>query len=256
MEGLIEKLERERRTHKGENGRVAVLAGSKDFSGAPALAAKAALRTGADLVKVLTSEQVSSTVASYSENLIVDSYAGGYFTDDNIEKALEVAKWSDIMVVGPGLFSPEKEALRKLFRESSTEFVIDADAVPAAARERLESIYTPHQGEKAALTHEFGSVERFAAETGSTVVVTGPSDSVIGAENYRCERGTPAMTVGGTGDVLTGVIAALKAQDLEDFEAAKLGTWLNGRAGELATKEKGRGLVATDVIEKIPSAMR
>ena len=256
MEELIEKLERGRRTHKGDNGRVAVLAGSKDFSGAPALTARAALRSGADLLKVLTSEEVSSAVASYSENFIVDSYSGYYLTEGNVEKALELAKWSDVMVVGPGLSSPDKDALRRLFREISTELVVDADAINAAARERTEAVYTPHQGEKAALKQEFGSVERFVDETGSTVVVTGPTDSVVGKENYRCERGTPAMTVGGTGDVLAGTIAGLRAQELEAFEASKLGTWLNGRAGELATKEKGRGLVATDIVEMIPKTMR
>lgn len=255
MEQILSKLKRESRTHKGENGRVAVLGGSKDFSGAPALAAEAALRSGADLSRVLTSEKVSSTVASFSENLIVDSYAGSYFTQENLEKALEVSEWSDAMLVGPGLSSPEKEALREFFRESSSSLVIDAEGISAAARERIGAVYTPHQGEKAALSQEYGSVERFADETDSTVVVTGPNDSVLGTENFRCERGTSAMTVGGTGDVLSGLIASLLAQGLGEFEAAKLGSWLNGRAGELATEEKGRGMVATDVIEKIPDSM-
>ncbi|MFB6144011.1 MAG: NAD(P)H-hydrate dehydratase [Candidatus Nanohaloarchaea archaeon] len=256
MEQLLEKLERGRITHKGENGRVTVLGGSKDFSGAPALAAEAALRTGADLVRVLTSEKVAPTVASYSENLIVDSYSGGYFSEENVEKAEELVEWSDVTLAGPGLSEPETGALRQLFAGSGSSFVFDSDAIPAAARAKVSGIYTPHQGETAALKQENGSVERFVDENRATVVVTGPSDAVIGEENFRCERGTPAMTVGGTGDVLSGVIASLKAQGLEGFEAAKLGVWLNGRAGELATEEKGRGLLATDVVEKLPDAMR
>lgn len=255
MEELIQKLERDRRSHKGDNGRVAVIAGSKDFSGAPALVAKAALRTGADLVKIMTSEKVSSTVASYSENFIVETYSDSYFTEPDVEKARELADWSDACVVGSGLSDPSTEALKDLFQDSSTDFVLDADAIPAGVRSPVQAVYTPHQGETMIMKQEFGSVERFADETESTVAVTGPSDSVIGEENYRCERGTAAMTVGGTGDVLAGVIGSLRSQGLNGFEAAKLGLWLNGRSGEMADEEKGNGLLATDIVECLPDAL-
>jgi|APHM01.1.fsa_nt_gi yjeF C-terminal region, hydroxyethylthiazole kinase-related len=255
MEELIQKLERDRRSHKGDNGRVAVIAGSKDFSGAPALVAKAALRTGADLVKIMTSERVSSTVASYSENFVIETYSDSYFTEQDVEKAQEIAEWSDVTVIGSGLSDPSSEALKQLFQESSADFVLDADAIPSGVRDAVQAVYTPHQGETMIMKQEFGSVERFADETGSTVAVTGPSDSVIGKENYRSERGTAAMTVGGTGDVLAGVIGSLRAQGLNGFEAAKLGLWLNGRAGEMAAEQQGHGLLATDIVECLPDAL-
>lgn len=256
MEELLEKLERDRRTRKGENGKVAIIAGSQEFAGAPALAAKAALRSGADLVRVMTSEEVASTVASYSEDLIIESYSGGFFSEEDVDAAVELVEWSDATLIGPGLSKPEDCALQQVFEQVSADLVIDADAIAAAVRANLKAVYTPHRGETLSMKDELGSVERFADETGSTVVVTGPSDSVVGAENFRCERGTPAMTVGGTGDVLAGLITGIRSQGLTGFEAAKVGVWLNGRAGELAAEEKGVGLVASDVVEKIPEALQ
>ena len=101
-------------SYKGENGKVSVIGGSVDFSGAPALSAQAALRTGSDLVKILTSESVKNVVAAYSENLIVDSYPSDYLILSGVETALEKISWSDVSVIGPGLGSPDSEAVREV----------------------------------------------------------------------------------------------------------------------------------------------
>lgn len=258
MEQLLTKLDRKPGSHKAENGCVGIIGGSVDYTGAPALAGKAALRTGCDLVEVLTSSEVSDTVASYSENLIVGSYESKYFNEGAVEAALEVSGWADAVVIGPGLGDPEASAIRSFVSETDTPLVVDADAIqPALETEITEAVFTPHQREAEDIEESYGSVQDFVSETGSIVVLKGNVDQVfVRGGKFRNTSGTPAMTVGGTGDTMTGIIASLISQGLELDEAARLGTWINGKAGGLATEEYGNGMLATDLIEKIPEAVR
>ena len=256
MVDLTEELEREAASHKGENGKVGVIAGSKDFSGAPALSAKAALRTGCDLVKILTSEQVADIVAGYSENFIVEGYSGGYFNQGAVEKALELDDWADVLVVGPGLSKPDGEALEEFMQKAESELVIDAEAVEVASESGVEGVYNPHKGELESILSVYGSERKFVEDTGSVLAVKGSIDKLYsGSGEKSLDVGTPAMTVGGTGDVLTGIIASLISQGLTRYEAAEKGLSVNGRAGEKAEKEFGNGLLATDIIEKIPDTL-
>ncbi len=253
MEELLKELERDPDSHKGENGRVGVIAGSKDYSGAPALSARAALRTGCDLVKILTSEEVSGTVASYSENFIVDSYSSGYFDRDSLFPARELAVWSDAVVVGPGFGRAHRKSVRKFVSSAEVPLVIDAEAIePALEADLGNVIFTPHRGEAEIIKERFGGFEEFATEKEVVVVVKAPTDEIYTPKPDKNETGCPEMTVGGTGDVLTGIIASLVSQGLEPGEAAKLGVWLNGKAGEVAAEDYGVGMLATDLVEMIP----
>lgn len=253
MEDLLGKLSRSPETHKGQNGRVAVIGGSKDYTGAPALVSEAALRTGADLVNVMTSEAVRDIVAGYSENLIVSEYMTGYFTHGAVESALELADWADVVAIGPGLSQPEPEAVETFVNECEVPLVIDADAIEPALDADLENaVLTPHAGEATAIDRKYSSVSSFAEKKDAVVVVKGSEDTIYTpGEVHRNVTGHPAMTVGGTGDVLTGVIASLVSQGLSREEAARLGTWINGRAGENAAEKYGNGVVATDLVEEI-----
>lgn len=252
-----EKPTRADSSHKGENGKVAVIAGSKDYSGAPALSAKAALRTGADLTKIYTSEKVSSTVASYSENFIVGSYSSDYFDDAAVEGAAELVKWSDATVLGPGMSKPHTEAIQKLVENADKSLIIDAEAIkPALKTDVSKAVFTPHKEELKHIEERYGSAASFAEETGNIVVVKSKTDKIYaGSDVVENSTGTSAMTVGGTGDVLTGIIASLISQGLSRKNAAVSGAYLNGKAGELAAGDLGNGMLATDMIEKIPDAL-
>lgn len=251
--------DRDPESHKGDNGYVGVIAGSRDYTGAPALVAEAALRAGCDLTKILTSESSRDVVASFSENLVVDSYSGDYFGGGAIDASQELGEWSDAVALGPGLGGDaEHEAVEEFVSVAEVPLVIDADAVePAVEADFTGAVFTPHRGEVEAIEQGYGSVEEFVEETGAVVVVKGPVDRVYSGGNvYENKSGTAAMTVGGTGDVLTGIIASLLSQGLGLEDAARLGAEINGEAGEIAAEEYGNGMVATDVVHKIPEVMR
>lgn len=250
----LHKLSRAVYSRKGENGKVAVIAGSKDYTGAPALSAKAALRTGSDLVKILVPEQIRGTVAGYSENFIVESYEADYFNDGALSQAFELAEWADAVVIGPGLGKPDKEAIKEFVSETRTPLVIDADAIePAVEADISRAILTPHK-------QELKSVPDDIVDGETVVVRTGAEDKVFTKEEvYTGVLGSSAMTVGGTGDVLTGIIASLLSQRHCGFtfsEAARLGVWINGKVGEKAAEEYWIGALATDMVEEIPLVLR
>ncbi|WP_414836824.1 NAD(P)H-hydrate dehydratase [Candidatus Nanohalococcus occultus] len=249
---------RNSRSHKGENGKVAVIAGSRDYTGAPALASKAALRTGSDLVKTLTSKDIQDTVASYSPNFIVRSYPGCYLSPNGVKPALELVRWADVTLIGPGLSKPDTEALKQIFQNAQTKWVIDADGImPAIEVEVSNAIFTPHSGEVNYITDAYGSIESFVEQTGNVVVEKGSTDKIYSKNGVKENNtGTSAMTVGGTGDVLAGIITSLISQGMELQNAAYTGAVINGKAGELAAENYGNGMLATDLIENIPGAMK
>lgn len=253
MEELISKLERKTNSHKGENGKVLIVGGSDKYTGAPALAAKAALRSGADLVKILTSEGAKPVVQSFSENIIAESY-GKKFDNKSLEKAQELEKWADVTVIGPGLTKFNREALQQ-FAEGAEDIVIDAEAIKPLL-DTSGNIFTPHSGEAECIDEKSGSIKIFSDETGSTVLLKGEKDRIFSRKQiFENETGCATMTVGGTGDVLTGIVASLKAQDLEDVEAARLGAYVNGLAGEKAAESYDNGALPTDMIEFIPDVL-
>jgi len=254
MKKLLEKLEKPSDSHKGDNGYVGVIAGSVEYTGAPALVAEAALRSGCDLTKILTSGKSRDIVASFSENLIVDSYEAGYFDRNSLEGAKELESWSDVIVIGPGLGDANEKALKNFVSGCEKPLVIDADAIePALDTDISDAVFTPHKGEAEAIEEKFGSIGEFVEETGNIVVLKGEIDKIYAEDSsFENETGTAAMTVGGTGDVLAGIIGSLLSQGLEPVEAARLGCWINGKAGEKAEKEFGNSLLATDLIEILP----
>ncbi|WP_224449101.1 NAD(P)H-hydrate dehydratase [Haloprofundus salilacus] len=257
MEELLQRLTERSGADKGDNGRVGVVAGSIDFTNQPALVGEAAMRSGSDVVRALTPEEIFPIVAGYSKNLLVSRYADDRLSEESLDAALTLADWSDALIVGPGLYDPEPETVQRLISEADVPVVVDADAIRPAVGTDLEgTIFTPDTDETERIEEEYGSLDDFATETGATVVLTGGTDEVFAeGVHWTNETGTPAMTVAGTGDVLCGIVGSLLGQGFDHVEAAKLGTWLVGQAGELADEEYGDGLLATDIIEQIPAAM-
>ena len=263
--GDLLRLSRDPTAHKGDFGRVLVIGGGP-YTGAPALAAQAALRAGADLAYVACPELVASGVQSYSENLIVRPQPGDRIAPPNVPDLLEAASSMDCVVFGPGLGDADAslEAAASFLAAFDGTAVVDADALEAVPEVDTEAtlVCTPHQGELEAMggttaadpDERAALVADFAADLGVTLLVKGAVDVISDGDRTRVNRtGNPGMTVGGTGDVLAGVTGAM-ACPLRSIHAAALGAYLNGRAGDIVVEECGYGLVATDLLEAVPAA--
>lgn len=258
MEELLTELLAADGMAKGDRGRVGVVGGCAEHAGPPALAAEAALRTGTDVTRIVTSERVLTAVAGFSENLVVKRYLGDRFTEDSVNAVEELTDWGDVLLIGPGLSDPDPEAIRQVLASVSVPLVVDANAIRPALGEGPfpNAVFTPDANEVDMITERYDSLEAFAAETEAVVVSTGATDEIYaGEERWTNETGTPMMTVGGTGDTHAGIVASLLGQGLDRVEAARLGTWLVGRAGERATEASSIGMTATDVVESIPEVL-
>ncbi len=260
---------RDARSHKGDNGRVLVIGGGA-FTGAPALAALAALRAGADWVTVAAPRSVAGTIAGFSPDLIVHSLSGNYLARDDIDTVNALIRKHDVTVIGMGLGreSETAEAVSEIIRSNpDARFVIDADALHALAmpmQEGIPLIITPHAGEFQMLGGEVSAdldercelVMDFSARNRVVTLLKGDIDVISDGRAVRINQtGNPGMTVGGTGDVLAGAVGAIFV-NAGALAAASAGALIVGTAGDLACAEYEYGLLATDVIECIPDAMR
>ena len=257
LETLLEGLHpRPAIAHKGMYGTVLVIGGDYGMAGAVAMAAEAALRCGAGLVKVATRpEHVAALVARAPEIMPLGVESG--------EELQPLLASADALVVGPGLGqSPWAEYLLQAAVATGKPMVLDADGLNMLAAGKVEPgaemIITPHPGEAGRLlscsTAEV-QADRFAAaralqqQTGAVVVLKGNGSLISGHEVlFLSDYGNPGMASGGMGDVLSGVIGSLLAQGLDSLTASSLGVCLHGAAGDIAAEEGMRGLVATDLI--------
>lgn len=262
---------RDRDAHKGSFGKVLVLAGSEGMSGAAVLCGTAALRGGAGLVKLGVPVPITHLVAAQQPCFMVQGVLW-----DALPRVLDLARAADVVVAGPGLGrSAEVKALvQALCAEGEIPLVLDADALnvlgawPECLRGRTAAtVLTPHPAEFARLTGsdtaavQGARLERaaeFAAKQGCVVVLKGAGTVVTdGARAYVNTTGNPGMGTGGTGDVLTGLLGALLAQEKSAFDAVVLGTYLHGLAGDLARDRVGEvSLIATDLLGSLPEAFR
>lgn len=251
--------------HKGDYGTVLILGGSKAFIGAPALAAQAGLRAGADLSFIATPVYVCERM-SYDPNVIVRPLGSkNHFSEDDVD--LVLALKFDCLVVGNGIgrHSDTKIAVRKLFKKVDAPMVVDADALRLVEKKHLKAnmVLTPHRNEFTSLFGEYdegdrvSAVSSFSRKYGPNIVLKGAVDVISnGRQTKRNRSGNPAMTVGGTGDVLAGVIGGLIAQNNDLFASACAGAFITGLAGDIAFERFGVSLTATDVIDSIASAIQ
>ncbi|SEH54771.1 NAD(P)H-hydrate epimerase [Halopenitus malekzadehii] len=260
-------LDRDPMSHKGDHGEVLIVGGGP-YTGAPTLAARAALRAGADLVHVACPESIAREVQGFSENLIVHGFPGEILEPEHLDRISELASGRDVVVFGPGLgdADPTLTAVERFLEAYDGRAVIDADALQVVPNVETDAtlVCTPHQGELRAMggpsaddwRERSDLVREFAADLGQTVLVKGAYDVITDGENLRVNRtGNPGMTVGGTGDVLAGAVGAVACTQ-RPLQAAAIGAYANGRAGDLVVEDQGYGLVATDLIDRIPEAVR
>ena len=259
--------ERDRDIHKGSCGRVLVLAGSKGMAGAAVLCARAALRTGAGIVRVSVPEELFPILQIGVPEA----------TCINRERIFEDLMQYSAIAIGPGLGDETKNGslIKKIIHMTDKPVVIDADGLNllrddlgAMKRARAKIIITPHPGEAARLLNRktsdinakrLASALELAAITGAVTVLKGAGSVVATPEGktYINTTGNPGMATGGSGDVLTGVIAALAGQGLNPEAATKAGVFLHGLAGDLAADQMGEyGLVATDIANMVALAFK
>ncbi len=260
---------RDREAHKGDFGRVLILGGSVGYTGAPVLAARGALRSGAGLVTVLTPERVWPIVAAGSLEAMVRPIPGDYLD------ILTLAEKSDGMLIGPGLGrGGEAEALvPTLLRRLEGTLVLDADGINIMAghmdmlsrRRRRLLVLTPHDGEFARLGGDLSAGDRVSAArdfaVGHRCVLVLKGHRTVTAfpngDAFVNTSGNPGMATGGSGDVLAGMILSLLGQGIPPRRAVPAAVWLHGRAGDLAAEDKGEyGMLPGDLIERIPDAIR
>ncbi len=251
--------------NKSDSGKIALIGGAKDMPGAIRFAAKAALRTGAGLVRV----------ASCSENLPIIAGDTPEFMLFNLDKTEEpdirsLQDWADALVIGPGLGRTGwSERIWNKFKYMEKPMVIDADGLFHLARDIArnesfnypKSVITPHEGEAARLLGEsieyvknnrFETLVRLQKLTNGTVVLKGAGTLVYdGCGMWLVNNGCEGMSVGGMGDLLAGIIGALMAFGFNSADAARLGTALHGRAGELAGADGMIGMLPSDLLPLI-----
>jgi NAD(P)H-hydrate epimerase len=258
--------ERDFNARKGDYGRVIIAGGSNRYSGCLAFNSLAALRAGADLAIIVAPERPANIVASYSPDLITIPSRTSYPDPKEVMEALEPA---DSLIVGCGVERTRSahDALVSIIRKCTKPMVIDAESLHAIADKPTvvhgkKAVLTPNGGEYKTLTgKEFPetsdekekAAKLLAKKFGCTVIVKGSHDYISDGTRVSIDRASsPYMTKGGHGDLLAGVIAAHLARGENEFDAARIGAFIVGRAGELAAKKFGESLLASDVLEFIP----
>ena len=260
-------------SHKGQNGKVLVIGGSKNYSGAPAIAALSSLKSGVDLAIVTSPSNVSNIIRSYSPDLIVKSLSKDFITLNDVDKLLEFSKNIDSLIIGCGIGLEDEtgEALNQLLDKIRKPMVIDADAlklidVDLIRKIRSDTVLTPHGNEfkelfsiniPDKLEDKIQTVLKASESCDATVLMKGSVDIIASNDRLKLNcTGNPGMTVGGTGDCLAGLVGGLLAQGHEGFEAAFLGAYINGKAGDLAILDYGYNFTTSDLLKFIPDSYK
>ena len=278
--------ERKKDIHKGQYGKLLVIGGSSSYSGAPTLAAMSALELGIDLCICYVPKGIGNVIRSFSPNLIVQEGVAENFSNSDFSQAKILSKWADAVLIGPGLGIDPKtiEFFEKFILwilEEKIPCVVDADGIKILGKlineNKIESlnssiVLTPHIAELKSVVRfknlpKFDEIEKRAEKLisilqkiGGVIVVKGVYDYVIKlstkGSTYRVNRsGCPEMSVGGTGDVLAGLISAFLSIGNTPFDGACAGIYLNGLLGEAAKKSCGPRIHATDLIKNLKTLL-
>ncbi len=270
------------KSHKGNNGKLLIVGGNKDYAGAPAIAGMAAIGAGADLVYVASPEKAAEAIKSTSPDLIVKSLEGDKLSLAHVDEILKIADDVDAVLVGPG--SGMDDETSKLFNvlvaKIKKPIVLDADALKqvdlSLIKNREDMILTPHIFEFKSMfgveddlkldidSYDFNHVDenitkfqQITRQIKGSVVLKGQYDLILNGTKFRINKsGNAGMTVGGTGDALSGIATGLLSQGLNSFDSACLAAFINGLAGDEAFKVKGNGFSATDLVSYIGSVIK
>jgi NAD(P)H-hydrate epimerase len=281
-EEIVRLAPREPDGHKGTYGRVMIVGGSRGKAGAPALAGMAALRSGAGLVTVVVPRSVQDIVAGFEPSLMtagLGEAGADAFEHAALSDVLELATNQTSLAVGPGMgthFATQR-LVHGLYRKLVQPVIVDADGLNAMAGWQKglahpdgARILTPHPGEFERLSgeecaddlnHRAEQAARLCGrdKTGQTIVILKGHRTIVtdGKRVSFNQTGNPGMATGGSGDSLTGILAALLGQGLSPWDAARLGVHVHGLAGDLAAEELGEvSLIASDIVGFLPRAFQ
>ena len=266
---------REPETHKGDYGKLLIVGGSRGYTGAPVIASRAALRTGAGIVFLAVPECIYGIQASrcVEEVCLPVPGDGRGFAECSVEQLLACAEKCDACIVGPGLGLSKGavEVVFELIRNYERPLLIDADGINAVAKNidilrerRAETVLTPHEVEFQRLGGDLTEGrERGAAALASAlnavVVLKGHRTVTASPQGdiFINTTGNPGMATGGSGDALTGVIGSLVGQGLAPLDAAACGVYIHGLAGDMAAAEHGEfGMLPSDRIRALPHTLK
>ena len=268
---MVRKYIRPRKSNsrKGDNGKVLVVGGSYMYHGAPILSSLAALRTGCDLVYTAVTKINVQATRAISADLIVIPLADSKLTRGSVNKLLgQIPAGIDSATIGMGLAVQDIEALKLLVKsliERDVRLSLDASALRKEILPIIKAknvLVTPHASEFERLFGEkipdnkktrISIVEKHAKKNSITILLKGMDDIITdGTKTLINSKKTPAMTVGGTGDVLSGIAASMLSQNRDVIEAAASAAFVNGQAGKMVQKNLGMHMVATDLIDVLP----
>ena len=283
---LLKLNKRLNNSHKGNNGSLLIIGGSKEYSGAPAIAGMSAFASGVDLVHIITPQPAAIPIKSYSPDLIVHSLKGDYLNLNHEEEIIKLVDSVDTVLIGPGVGQTEetRKLLNKLIYRIKKPLVLDADALKLIERKiiskREDIIITPHNNEFKefykdvinsenikinnsldredfnSVNNKIDSLQTITSYFEGVTVVKGEIDFILQGSKVKVNNtGNSGMTVGGTGDSLAGLISGLLSQGLNPFDAASIGTFLHGLAGDMAMEKYGYGFVASNLNEFIGKIM-
>jgi hydroxyethylthiazole kinase-like uncharacterized protein yjeF len=260
--------------HKGDFGRLLVIGGSEVFTGAPTLVSLAAMRTGVDIAYLAAPAKTARAISSMSPDLITLKLEGNHLNPTNVTALKSYLEMADAVALGPGLgLHYETKEFVKAFvsavESAGKALLLDADGLKAFADFKrplkIPFVLTPHAGEYAILTgrklsegleERVSEVQRTAAELEAVILLKGPVDVICDGRRVKLNFAhNPGMTVGGTGDVLSGVVGAFLAQKADPFEAAVAGAFVNGASGDFVAADIGYHMVATDLLDWIPRVL-
>lgn len=260
--------------HKGKFGKILLLCGSEGFTGAAALAAMGALRSGAGLIFLGVPRSIYAIEAVKLTEAIVFPLPdeNGKLSADAIPEILDRLPKMDAVLVGPGLGQSQGvcEVVKTLLEQAECPVVLDADGINVMAGHidvlrgrKAPTILTPHDGEFARLGGMIGedrvaAAEQLARDLGVIMLLKGHRTTITdGDTTYINGTGNPGMAVGGSGDVLAGIIVSLLGQGINPLEAAVCGAWLHGAAGDRCAAELGQyGMLPTDMLNVLPRLLK
>lgn len=262
--------ERQDNSHKGNYGKILLLCGSRGYTGAAALAAMGALRTGAGLVYLAVPESIYAIEAVKLTEPVISPLPddNGTYAATAVSSVLSMLTGKDAVLIGPGIGQSEgsKAVVQAVLKNFAGPVVLDADGINVLSahkdilRERTNpTILTPHDGEFQRLGEtlsidRIGSAVKAAKNLGVIMLLKGHETIVTnGTITYKNTTGNPGMATGGSGDVLAGIITSLLGQGLPPLEAAACGAWLHGAAGDICAEEIGQyGMLPSDILSVLP----
>lgn len=267
-------ISRPSNSHKGQNGKVCVIGGSETFHGAPIFASLGVEATGVDLVYPIVPPCHIDVTKNASYNFICSKFYRNYLSRGDITLIKSVLKKCDVLLIGPGLGERETSinTAAEIIESTKIPVVVDADGLCAIAKiiksksklpDRI--ILTPHLSEftnmtmlNNAETVDNELIKFWAKRLKSVILLKGETDIIYSPQGKReiNQSGNAGLTVGGTGDTLSGIVAGLIALGKAPFEAAFMGAKIIGTAGDVLVKEKGHAYTTMDVIEKVPYILK